>query len=357
MRSRAAAPLATLRRAGVAHDASLVGVARRAAYLRLRGGFRLAEASTLGLLDPHLDRQELAIYVSRAELRTAQDALNPLELESHTEEKAVFAQLCDAADLPTPTVYAVLRQGEAGWTSGGSSPSGSEEWKTALRRDLPGEFVVKPTRASFGLGLEIYSRSADELADSAGRPVAFGALVERLCTDSRYKAWIFQERLRNHAELRAVSGTDTLQTLRIVTLLAKDGSVEILSGCLKVVMGDAVVDNIRGGETGNAVCDLGLKDGRLGEAYVLRPDGFGMVTCAAHPRTGIVFSEVCVPYWAETLALVERASHAFADLRTLGWDVAITEGGPVIIEANMWWGGFNEWGTMPEIMAALRDAT
>jgi hypothetical protein len=42
-----------------------------------------------------------------------------------------------------------------------------------------------------------------------------------------------------------------------------------------------------------------------------------------------------LPLWAETVDLVCRAHAAFSDRITVGWDVAITDRGPVIIEGNV----------------------
>ena len=38
--------------------------------------------------------------------------------------------------------------------------------------------------------------------------------------------------------------------------------------------------------------------------------------------------------WAETRALAERAHAAFPYKTAVGWDIAITEDGPVIVEGN-----------------------
>ena len=38
--------------------------------------------------------------------------------------------------------------------------------------------------------------------------------------------------------------------------------------------------------------------------------------------------------------LVERSALLFQPMRTLGWDVAVTPRGPVVIEANNWWAPF-----------------
>ena len=53
-----------------------------------------------------------------------------------------------------------------------------------------------------------------------------------------------------------------------------------------------------------------------------------------HPDTGGLIEGRVLPLWAETRALAERAHAAFADRHIIGWDMAILEDGPAIVEAN-----------------------
>ena len=44
-----------------------------------------------------------------------------------------------------------------------------------------------------------------------------------------------------------------------------------------------------------------------------------------------------VPYWAEARALALQAAAAFPWARVIGWDVAVSDAGPVLIEGNHNW--------------------
>jgi hypothetical protein len=54
--------------------------------------------------------------------------------------------------------------------------------------------------------------------------------------------------------------------------------------------------------------------------------------------TGAIFKKVKVPLWQDVKSTLVRSALAFSDLRTIGWDVAVTDDGPSIIEANWDWG-------------------
>jgi hypothetical protein len=47
---------------------------------------------------------------------------------------------------------------------------------------------------------------------------------------------------------------------------------------------------------------------------------------------------VQVPRWSDVLSLVLRAQACFAGLRTIGWDVGITQEGPLLVEGNARYG-------------------
>jgi hypothetical protein len=48
-----------------------------------------------------------------------------------------------------------------------------------------------------------------------------------------------------------------------------------------------------------------------------------------------------LPHWQEARKLAERAARLFLPLRTIGWDVALTEEGPLLLEGNAEWDPFN----------------
>lgn len=341
-----------LRRAARRHDAGVVAVSRRALRLYRVDGFRLAEAAPLGLLDPRVPDEALARYASRRRLRPIQARLNASGLSALTEDKAVFYLFCRRLGLPIPALYALFYRGAAGWGEGGTVLADRRAWRALLDR-LPDEFVVKPARASFGRGVTLVHREGGAFVDHLGRRASADELLDRLDADPEDEAFVVQERLRNHAELVRLSGSDTLQTMRIHTLVAPDGDCRVLEASLKVVTGDAIIDNIEDGRTGNVIAPISLPDGRLGQAVRESPDALACVSLAEHPRTGRRFEEITLPGWAEACALVRGAALEFLPLRALGWDVALTPRGPVIVEANMWWGPPNQVDGMPDLLRAL----
>ena len=147
----------------------------------------------------------------------------------------------------------------------------------------------------------------------------------------RGNKFIVQKTVRQHKELSAINPL-AVNTIRMVTVY--DGkNIKVLSAALRCgSKASGFVDNFSNG--GGAV--LIGENGRL-EKYGLRFKG--VPTCTeCHPDTGFRFAGYQVPYYDEAVALAKKA-HAFLYAScAIGWDIAITETGPVIIEGNYHWG-------------------
>ena len=61
------------------------------------------------------------------------------------------------------------------------------------------------------------------------------------------------------------------------------------------------------------------------------------VVIAQHPFTSLVFEDYQIPFWKEANELVLSAHSFLPDIPTIGWDVAITPDGPILIEGNDNW--------------------
>lgn len=55
---------------------------------------------------------------------------------------------------------------------------------------------------------------------------------------------------------------------------------------------------------------------------------------SVHPDSGLSIVEFQVPLWDQVVALIDRAARVVPDVPYVGWDVAVTENGPLLIEGN-----------------------
>lgn len=318
----------------------------RARHLCRDARFEPEEASRLGLLDPALGAKELSCYVSRKKLTKLQRALNPVAWEPLLKNKGIFNRYCGAHGIAVPTLFALFFRAAPGWFIDGSCPASREEWVDVLQTGLPDRFIIKPAQGSLGRGVRAFRRQGEAFVDSAGEVFSASGLYDIMHDDTGFDSFVIEETLANHQDVDDLTGSQLLQTLRMVTVFDADNRCRVIGAHLKMITGSGVTDNFANGLSGNMSSSVDLARGVLTSARVARPDATGMYSLAEHPRTGRVFSDFTLPFWDEACALAETAARHFLPIRTVGWDIALTPQGPVILEGNFWWNPFNQHSNM-----------
>jgi hypothetical protein len=139
---------------------------------------------------------------------------------------------------------------------------------------------------------------------------------------------IHEELLVQHSEINKVNPY-CINTLRIETFIDDFGEVNIMSAFMRFGVGESIVDN---GHSGGIFVGINMAEGTLKE-LANEEAHFGNRVYLQHPNTGFHFKNFIVPHFKEACDLVLKATGYLPD-RYIGWDIAITEDGPVIIEAN-----------------------
>ena len=114
-----------------------------------------------------------------------------------------------------------------------------------------------------------------------------------------------------------------VNSFRIVTLV-KDNKAYILANALRINIDDAIAIGCQ-----DAYMRLS-EDGKICSRVV---DDVANVY-EEHPIAKIKFSTVKVPYVKEAFDMALKAALEVPEVRYVGWDIAITEKGPVIMEGN-----------------------
>jgi hypothetical protein len=96
------------------------------------------------------------------------------------------------------------------------------------------------------------------------------------------------------------------------------------------VGGNHVVDNFHAGGIAAAI---NLETGLLGPASNLGADA-SLGWLDTHPNSGAAIRGRPVPDWVQLAPFVERAHQVFSERVLIGWDVAVTAQGPMLVEAN-----------------------
>ncbi|MGH8850566.1 MAG: sugar-transfer associated ATP-grasp domain-containing protein [Casimicrobiaceae bacterium] len=334
--SKVAAFLAALRRAAAFYRVPYPTALLRSAYLYFAGQFSRKEIVGYGLFVPSITTR-IPVLISKERSLAKLARFNPPARQHLTESKDEFYAICRRKGLPIPDTYAWTRDGRR-YDADGDLIEGDRAWRDYLTSRLPHDFIVKDKDGAYGSGFVAFDRRGNSF-HRTDRAVAYdiGGLALVLSPAAGDADIVIQRRVFDDARLAALSGRRGLQTLRVNTLLEADGRVSILFYMIKILAGATISDNFSMGTTGNLIAYGDRDDGVLRGAVNIHECGSGMRRVATHPDAGIAFDGFRLPHWAEAIELAKTGQRCFAELPTLGWDIALTADGPLLIEANARW--------------------
>lgn len=189
--------------------------------------------------------------------------------------------------------------------------SGPEEIVDFIREHQ--SVLVKPVGRTQGLG--IYKLVYD--------PETVEATVAELMKDS----YVLEEFIRQHPEMERINPS-SVNSLRMVTILDKKGEAHIVNVELRGGGAGSVVDNYHSG----GVCyPVDIQEGVV---FLSGRGNVGSGGIMRHPSTGIMMMGFQIPHWDVVTQSLKEAAKLSENLRWLGWDVAVTEDGVELIEAN-----------------------
>jgi len=251
-------------------------------------------------------------------------------------DKQRFADACQKFGLPHVPVIAHFEDG------------------AIVRGEVPAghDLFIKCTRLNCGHGIELWRwDDSDQTLSHGGHRMAAAELTRHVAELSRSvpvggdgtqwhgsdgkrvvesRPYIVQPRARNHPVLDAFSD-GPLCTARMVTVRPKGDGPRFACGALRMPgAGGSSVDNFN---SGGLAAPIDAEGGVLGPAIMKDPRK-GLQRY--HPN-GAAIAGTALPYWEAAVALVEWAHACFPGISSVGWDVGLTPGGPVLLEANYGW--------------------
>ena len=177
---------------------------------------------------------------------------------------------------------------------------------------------IKRFRGGAASGISLALRKDDGLYTDEGLRLSAKMIREHF-GDNNY---IFEKELKQDAVLARLN-PDTVNTCRVLTYKNK-----VISCSIRVGRKGSFVDNAA---KGGIVLSLDMNTGKI-EEYGLRE--YDLTKYYEHPDTKIKFKDYEVPQWSAIKELVERTVQLLPYYNSVGFDVATTVDGPVIIEIN-----------------------
>lgn len=204
----------------------------------------------------------------------------------------------------------------------------------------------------------IFLKPVDGLQGKGCYRIDISTLSDKIMLAEIYKSiqlydYIIQETVLQHPILNKINPY-SINTIRMDTFIKDDNSVEVLSGLMRFGRKGSVVDNA---SSGGFFIPLDLKQGKL-KKYGMRFLNLGNKYIYYHPDTKIKLEGYEIPYVKEAIELAKKAAILLGD-RLVGWDIAITPSGPLLIEGNrcydigmqeMAYGGYKKHPVFREIL-------
>ena len=189
-----------------------------------------------------------------------------------------------------------------------------EEVDTFLKRH--DKIIVKPNTLTQGEGVHLLSK--EELENGVH------AFYIRAVSED----YLLETFIKQHPILNTVNPS-SVNTLRVCSVRDTKGKVHIVGASLRAGGAGSVVDNLHA---------EGVQYPVDPESGIIIRGGFkhnGERDIYFHSSTGFKMIGLQIPNWESVIETVKKAGTLLPNLRYIGWDIAVTEEGCEIIEANI----------------------
>lgn len=173
------------------------------------------------------------------------------------------------------------------------------------------QVVIKPIAGKGGYGIVFVS--AQNLTEAVQR-------FNKRC--------IVEECIEQHIDLNAIF-SGSINTVRVLTV-KRGNEPEILSVILRV--GRTTTHHVDNIAQGGICIGVDASSGVLGAGYTFYK--YGHCRYTSHPDTAYIFQGKKIPFFDDVKALACTAHASFPKFVIIGWDIAVTPSGPVLIEGN-----------------------
>ncbi len=295
------------------------------------------------LFDPEISWDEKKTYLpTRIRGNRLWALLTPKKYGALFDNKLIFKRLFSSLGFPLAELYGVYDP-VFGYTAAGRPLKNAADLDDWIRTSGVEAFVFKPVEGLRGRKILVFS---GRRSDDPGKLITLGgeeydaaqlaafakdtAKMKASSPEANASSFLIEERIRQHPGLAGLVG-QTLCTVRVQTIIALDGKPKIIAAVFKLQPNPTGVDHMLHGGVG---CWVDLETGALGRGRTHHDFDYTSLV----PGTDISFVGFRLPCWDEVKDVALRAAMAFPWARAIGWDIAIAEGGPMLIEGNARWG-------------------
>lgn len=269
-------------------------------------------------------------FLGAREQRFYLEQLNPFDYFMLARNKYLAHKVMEHTGIPTAELYCYYH------------PEGMVSDSDLIACDVAGvcrvlqekevrQCVIKSTEDSHGSNVLVVD-SIEYLQDDC-MLLLFDGSKSRLSAVIGDRPRIFESLVSQTAQLAAFNPS-SVNTVRFMTTLYPDGTSRIIATFIKIGRAGKCVDNAGGG--GNVDVCVDTQSGEI--KYAIQYDGWRRIKeIETHPDSGQRLNGVVIDNWESIKSQVMKFQQAYPWCKAAGWDVAITDDGPVVIEVNDMW--------------------
>lgn len=276
------------------------------------------------------DEEFRRTFLGLNEQRYYLDNLNPVKYYSLARNKYMAHKMLEDTGVRKSQLYCYY-QPEARYITSGEKASDIDGVIRILENKQVQSCVIKTTESSHGDNVWVIN--AIVYKDNDAIMTRFDGETLLLSSVLGTEPLIFESVVKQTKQFAAFNES-SVNTVRFMTTLYPDGSARVIATWFKVGRNGKCVDNAGSGGNVDAAIDL-----ETGVIYnVFQFDGWRKSKqIDYHPDSGNQLNGVTIENWQAIKEEVKKFQQAFPYCKAAGWDIAITDEGPVIIEVNDFW--------------------
>ena len=258
------------------------------------------------------------------------DYLNPLKYFSLARNKYLAHKMLENTGVRKSNLYCYY-QPEAKYIESDECAGDIQNVLRILKKKNVDSCVIKTTESSHGDN--VYVVKAIDYHENDAVFTRFDGQDVRL-SEVLHKEPLIFESLVHQTKQFAAFNESSVNTVRFMTTLWPDGTAKVIATFIKIGRAGRCVDNAGGG--GNVDVCVDTETGEI--KYAIQYDGWRNIKdIEKHPDSGNQLNGEIIKNWEAIKSEVIRFQQAFPYCKAAGWDIAITDDGPVVIEVNDFW--------------------
>lgn len=269
-------------------------------------------------------------FLGLNEQRHYLDLLNPIKYYSLARNKYLAHKVLESTGVRKSELYCYYEPEGRVYNSNEIASTVADVCRILKQKGIA-QCVIKDTENSHGEGVMVVK--AIEYLDDDCKLNYFNGKSAMLSEVLGKHPLIFESLIKQTEQFSSFNSS-SVNTVRFMTTLYPNGEAKVIATFIKIGRAGSCVDNAGAG--GNVDVCVDVQSGEI--KYAIQYDGWRKITeIEKHPDSGTQLNGVIIDNWEQIKAEVVRFQQAMPWCKAAGWDIAITDDGPLVIEVNDFW--------------------